>query len=209
MASIPSKFTSATLVIAIAGCITGCTTMPAGQSGFLSTYAVQKPDADDKASHCRAASAALVDPSPVRLGEVEWRAQGVAKITVEDQEHLVTHLRGALEQQMHALPTAPGGRSVVVRAAITRVVTVSPALNALSTVALFVPLDRGGAAVEIEALDSETHRQLAVLKRGYYAPPWNLVAQFSRLGPAEFAIRKASVEFASRLHSDAACRAIP
>ena len=129
---------------------------------------------------------------------MEWRA--TASISVEDQARLLAQLHTALEQRVHELPAAPGGHAVTIRAAITRVETISPSLNVLSTLAVFAPLEQGGAAVEIEAVDSDTGQQYAVLKQGYFAPPWKLSAQFRSLGPAEVAIRKASVDFASVLH---------
>jgi hypothetical protein len=87
----------------------------------------------------------------------------------------------------------------VLRAAITRIETVSPALNTLSALVLVVPLDRGGAAVEIEAVDPQTGRQLAALTQGYFAPLTELKARFSKLAPAEIAVRKAAADFAALL----------
>jgi Protein of unknown function (DUF3313) len=188
------------LAITLATSIAGCSTMSANQSGFLSHYPDQKSDSSDTLRSSLEAATALIDPSRVKLGEVEWRATASAEISAADQAHLLAQLHTALEQRIHELPPAPGGHAVTIRAAITRVETISPPLNVLSTLAVFVPLEQGGAAVEIEAVDSDTGQQYAVLKQGYFAPPWKLAAQFRRLGPAEVAIRKASVDFASALH---------
>ena len=87
------------------------------------------------------------------------------------------------------------GRPAVLRAAITRVETVSPALNALSALVLVVPLDRGGASVDIEALDPDTGKQLAALTQGHFAPLSELKAHFSKLAPAQLALRKAAADF--------------
>jgi hypothetical protein len=108
---------------------------------------------------------------------------------------LLAQLRTELQQRVQALPAQPLGRPAVLRAAITRVETVSPALNTLSALLLVVPLDRGGAAVEIEAVDPQTGRQLAALTQGYFAPMSELKARFSRLAPAEIAVRKAAADF--------------
>jgi hypothetical protein len=62
-------------------------------------------------------------------------------------------------------------------------------------VLLFGPLDRGGAAVEIEAVDPQTGRQLAAMTQGYFAPLSELKARFSKLAPAEIALRKAAADF--------------
>jgi hypothetical protein len=70
----------------------------------------------------------------------------------------------------------------------------------VSTLLLSVPLDRGGAAVEIEAVDPQTGRQLAALRWGYFAPLSDITARFSKLAPAEIAVRKAAVDFVSLLN---------
>ena len=100
---------------------------------------------------------------------------------------------------MRACAAAPQGRPVVVRAAITRVETVSPALNAVSALLFVVPLDRGGAAVDVEALDPGTGRQLAALTMGYFAPLSELKSHFNKLAPARLALHKAANDFGALL----------
>jgi hypothetical protein len=97
------------------------------------------------------------------------------------------------------LPAAPHGRPVVLRAAITRVEPVSAGLNTASALLLFVPIDRGGAAVEIEAIDVHTGEQLAAMRSGYFPPMTELKARFGKLAPAEIALRKAAADFARLL----------
>jgi hypothetical protein len=96
---------------------------------------------------------------------------------------------------VQALPAQPQGRPAVLRAAITRVETVSPLLNTLSSLVLTIPLERGGAAMEIEAVDPQTGRQLAALTPGWRAPVTELMVRFSKLAAAEVAIRKAASDF--------------
>jgi hypothetical protein len=62
------------------------------------------------------------------------------------------------------------------------------------------PLDRGGAAVEIEAVDTGSGNQLAAMSMGYFAPMSDLQARFSTLAPATIALNKESAEFGSLLH---------
>jgi Protein of unknown function (DUF3313) len=97
------------------------------------------------------------------------------------------------------MPKISAGRPVIIRAAITRVVTVSPLVNTVGTILLVGPLDRGGAAVELEAVDAETGTQVAALKFGHYPPLSDLAARFSRLSPAEIALKKAVVDFSELL----------
>ena len=104
-------------------------------------------------------------------------------------------LRSELQQRVQALPAQPLGRPAVLRAAITRVETVSPLLNTLSSLVLTIPLERGGASMEIEAVDPQTGRQLAALTPGWRAPVTELMVRFSKLAAAEVAIRKAAADF--------------
>ena len=104
-------------------------------------------------------------------------------------------LRSELQQRVQALPAQPQGRPAVLRAAITRVETVSPLLNTLSSLVLTIPLERGGAAMEIEAVDPRTGHQLAALTPGWRAPVTELMARFSKMAAAEIAIRKAAADF--------------
>jgi hypothetical protein len=184
------KFLSIAFVISLGAC---STTMPSTQSGFLTG------DADLKSSEAGGARArraqVAVDPARVHIGEIKWMVPTRTDISSDERSALLTLLRDELEMQVQQLPAVPGGRPVVLRAAVTRVDTVSPALNALSAALLLIPLDRGGAAVEIEAIDADTGTQVAAIQLGYFAPLSDLFARFSKLAPAEIALRKAAAEF--------------
>ena len=136
-----------------------------------------------------------IDPARAQLGEVAWLAEPRTDLTTDEQRQLVELLCTQLRSSLQKLPPAPGGRPVVVRAAITRMEPVSPALNTVSTLLLVAPWDRGGAATEIEAVDAETGMQLAAIRMGYFAPMSDIKARFSKLSPAEIAIRKAVTDF--------------
>jgi Protein of unknown function (DUF3313) len=184
------RLTLASLTVSLAAC---GTTMNTSQSGFLSSYRDLTPNADASASTLRPTEA--IDPSRVRLGEIEWRGNGKTDLSTEEQTQLVSLLRTELQSRLAQMPQNTGGRAVVIRAAITRVEVVSPALNTLSTVFLFAPLDRGGVATEFEAIDGNTGKQLGAMTAGYYAPLSELSARFSKLAPAELAIKKAAEDF--------------
>lgn len=94
------------------------------------------------------------------------------------------------------LPQNPSGKAATLRAAITRVETVNAAVNTVATVLLIGPLDRGGAAFEMEAVDPANGKQLAAMTLGYFAPITDLKARFSKLEPTEIAVRKAAKDFA-------------
>lgn len=187
---------AATAVASLAAC---GTVMPTAQSGFLSDYTVLA-GAPDEASASRV-SADRIDPARVSVDAVAWRVTNSVDISTEEREALLAQLRTELQQRLSALPAQPQGRPAVLRAAITRVETVSPMLNALSALLLTVPLDRGGAAVEIEAVDLQTGRQLAALTQGYFAPVSELKARFKKMAPAGIAVRKAAADFMPLMQS--------
>ncbi|WP_088279983.1 DUF3313 family protein [Ideonella sp. A 288] len=186
------------IAIATIAALSVCSTvMTTAHSGYLSDYSALA-EAPDAASASRAAARAI-DPAQVSISEVVWRVDARSDIGNDERDALLAQLQRELQQGVQALPASPQGRPAQIRAAITRVETVSPALNTVGTLLLIGPLDRGGAAVEIEAVDRLTGRQLAALRLGYFAPLSDIEARFSKLAPAEIALRKAAVDFAALL----------
>ena len=181
---------AATAVASLAAC---STVLPTAHSGFLSDYTALAGGPD--AAAASRASVDRIDPARVTVDAVAWRVAGSAEISAEEREALLALLRSELQQRVQALPAQPQGRPAVLRAAITRVETVSPLLNTLSSLVLTIPLERGGAAMEIEAVDPQTGRQIAALTPGWRAPVTELMVRFSKLAAAEVAIRKAAADF--------------
>jgi hypothetical protein len=181
---------AATAVTSLAAC---STVLPTAHSGFLSDYTALAGGPD--AAAIRRASADRIDPARVTVDAVVWRVTGSADISTEEREALLALLRSELQQRVQALPAQPQGRPAVLRAAITRVETVSPLLNTLSSLVLTIPVERGGAAMEIEAVDPQTGHQLAALTPGWRAPVTELMVRFSKMAAAEIAIRKAATDF--------------
>lgn len=181
---------AAIAVASLAACSTG---LPTAHSGFLSDYPTLAGGPD--AAAASRASEEPIDPARVTVDAVAWRVTGTSDISIEEREALLALLRSELQQRVQALPARPQGRPAVLRAAITRVETVSPLLNTLSSLVLTIPLERGGAAMEIEAVDPQTGRQLAALTPGWRAPVTELMVRFSKMAAAEVAIRKAASDF--------------
>jgi hypothetical protein len=188
------KLSIALGAVALVGLLTACSTMMTAPSRhFLSDNVEIAPNGRAGASVRR--STVAIDPARTQLGEVAWLAEPRADLTADEQRQLVELLGTQLRSSLQKLPPAPSGRPVVIRAAITRVEPVYPALNTVSTLLLVAPWDRGGAATEIEAVDAETGQQLAAIRMGYFAPMSDIKARFSKLSPAEIAIRKAVTDF--------------
>lgn len=200
------------LAVACVAVVSACSTMMTSPPG-------DSPSAGAALSSDRGGSAGrrsshVIDPARVTLGDIEWHVPASDGVDDEERRLLLRQLGDELTARVHDLPAAPQGRPAVLRAAITRVETVSPALNAVSALVLVVPLDRGGAAVDIEAIDGDTGEQLAALTLGHLAPLSEFRAHLSRLAPAQLALRKAATEFAGLLRpvvaSDAeAYRSLP
>ncbi|TKI04472.1 DUF3313 family protein [Martelella alba] len=177
--------------------LSACSTdMPTRQSGFLSDYHHLSPMTVAGGQALK--SDVPVDPAHITITDIQWRVKD-DHLTPTERNDLLNTLRSELQTQLNHLPANPGGRSADVRAAITNVVTVSPSLNVLSTALIAAPLDRGGAAVEIEAIDSQTRQQLAALNLGYYSPMSDIKARFSKLASARIALDHASEDFGQLL----------
>ena len=174
------------------------TVMPSAQSGFLSDYTALKAMPD--ASSANRAALEPIDPAQITIEAVVWRAKSTTDISTDERSALAEVLRSELAQRVQAMPPVAHGRAATLRAAITKIETVSPALNTVATVLLFGPLDRGGAAVEIEAIDPQTGHQLAAMTQGYFAPLSEFKARFSKLVPAEIALRKGAADFVPLLN---------
>jgi hypothetical protein len=189
------RWAQAALLAAIAVAASGCSTMQATKNGYLTDYSKITVDAEGGRGEFRAGPP--IDPARTRLTEVRWVVQGDVGVSPADQAKLVATFKEELNRALAALPPRPDGRPAEVRAGITVVKTVSPVLNVATTLLLFIPVDEGGAAVEIEALDDETRQQLAALIQGYHAPMSEFAARFSTLAPAELALKKAAQDYAA------------
>jgi hypothetical protein len=171
--------------------------MQATDTGFLENRSAMTTSKDGSTAYYR--SPTPVDPHQVRALSVEWAMPAGAAIPEAERARLATTLEAAIAREAEALPQSTGGRPVVIRAVITRVESVSPVLNVLTAVFLTVPLDRGGAAVEIQVLDAETLQPLASMAHAYFAPMAEFRARFSALAPAELALNAAAIELANLL----------
>lgn len=196
------KLTSPFYILIACSFLAACgTVMKAEQTSFLSSYAGLTTGVDEGQATRRAHSG--IDPARVQLGEVVMQPGVGVALSFEERTQLAALLRQQLQQRVLEMPKNPAGQAAVLRAAITKVETVSPGLNTVGTLLLIGPLDRGGAAFEIEAVDPVNGTQLAALKLGHYAPISELRARFSKLEPTEIAVRKAAKDFVALLEAPA------
>ena len=173
--------------------------MQATDTGFLENRSAMTTSKDGSTAYYR--SPTPVDPHQVRSISVEWTMPVDAMVPETERARLIAALKAAISREAEALPHSVDGRPVVIRAVITRVESVNPALNVLTSVFLTVPLDRGGAAVEIQVLDAETLQPLASMAHAYFVPITEFKARFSALAPAELALNAAAVELSKLLRN--------
>ena len=186
------------LLVSVAS-LSACSTMQATDIGFLKNRSEMTRSQDGSTAYFR--SQTSVDPHQVRSLSVEWAMPIDAGISETERTRLISTLQAAISRETEALPKNAEGHPVIIRAVITRVESVSPALNVVTAVLLTVPLDRGGAAVEIEVLDADTRQPLASMAHAHFAPLSEFKARFSALAPAELALNAAAVDLAKLLRS--------
>jgi hypothetical protein len=177
--------------------LAACSTMQATDTGFLKNRNEMTTSKDGSTAYFR--SLTLVDPHQVRSISVEWALPIDVGVPETESARLIYTLKSAISRETESLPKGIGGHPVVIRAVITRVESVNPAFNVLTSVFLTVPLDRGGAAVEIQVLDADTLQPLASMAHAYFAPLSEFRARFSALAPAELALNAAAIELAKLL----------
>ncbi|MDH0865633.1 DUF3313 family protein [Mitsuaria sp. GD03876] len=87
-------------------------------------------------------------------------------VSADTSKQVIDALQNTLDKEVRQTfklsDRSTGGAAVVLRVRITRITEASPALNALTT-ALVGPLRNGALAAELEAVDAETGRQLALM----------------------------------------------
>ncbi|GEM_PF-870281 len=179
--------------------LAACSTMQATDTGFLENRSAMTTSKDGSTAYYR--SPTPVDPHQVRSISVKWAMPVDVMVPETERARLITALKDAIFREAEALPQSVDGRPVVIRAVITRVESVNPALNVLTSVFLTVPLDRGGAAVEIQVLDAESLQPLASMAHAYFVPITEFKARFSALAPAELALNAAAVELSKLLRN--------
>jgi len=111
-----------------------------------------------------------IDKKNFKQEELQTAVSGFRKIMIEglSPEYLVVE--------------EPGPKVLRIRSTITDIDTSNPALNVLTTLALFVPLDMGGAAIEVEFFDSITGERVAAMVDQKTGTPLQLKSSFSRFG---------------------------
>ena len=174
------KFTIALLMSCLLLVLNGCSTMQATNSGMLTEDA----------------KALTADSQKIA---VSWHVDSTTLINTKEQGALNALLVNSLESELTKIQDNNKFANIRIRAAVTRVETVSEPLNWLSTIVAFMPLDRGGVAVEFEAFDITTRQSVTQLNFAQWTPMSEFFARFDRMSPAEIGMTSAANAFVTQL----------
>jgi len=180
----------------------GCATSTQTRSGFLSGYGNLKPIPTSPGLFAEKDAVCDTHRS-IRVAPVAWQVAGEnpGALDEHDRNDLCLFAQSALEHAITGvLPTPPAGRHPLeLRSTITRVETSNPALNVVSTFALFMPLNNGGICLEWKLVEPASEKILAQGVAVQTGKPWQFKASFESLGHAKAGLVKISSELASYL----------
>lgn len=177
------KLKSVLIISCLLFTISGCSTMKTTNSGFLTK----------QVSTLNANSTNV---------SVSWHINNPQLITAEEQRSLTNKLTSSLKNELVNVHDTKKLSNIRIRAVVTRVETVSAPLNWLTTLIVFAPLDRGGVAVEFEAFDITTMKQVVRLNFAQWTPISEFTARFNRLAPAEIGMATAANAFITKLQKN-------
>lgn len=182
----------------IGGLLGACATpAPPPRSGFLSDELVLRADRygnqnllwwERPGFDWNRYKRVMLDPVAVSYaGEAKGKSVDPAEL-----EHLADELRAAVAAELegsYPVVDQPGPEVLRIRAAMTEVIPANPALNVVTTVLAFVPLDMGGAAIEAEFIDSVSNERMAAMAERKSGTPFDVKSGFTSLGHARAAFR--------------------
>lgn len=199
------------LLFGLIAVLSGCAGTPPN-SGFLKDYSGLKEDIYGDRSlrwwekadfNWKQYQKVMLDPVVVYYHpEAKYRQidpEAVTKLTGYFREVVVEELADEFP-----VVTEPGPDVLRIRAAITEIVPANPAINIITTAAVFVPLDMGGAAIEAEFIDSVSGEVLAAMidkKLGNPVDP-RFYRGFTTLGYAKGAFSAWAAELKEALRTN-------
>lgn len=120
------------------------------------------------------------------------------KLKQEELQTAVNGFRKTILEELspeYIVVNEPGPNVLRIRSIITDIDTSNPALNTLTTVALFLPLDMGGATIQVDFFNSITGERVAAMVDQKTGTTLQFKNGFSRFGHAKGAF----VEWAKEL----------
>jgi hypothetical protein len=193
------KNLTASLIAMTVSILTACTSISPTQSTLTRPHELKQADDGSK----RYLKAPLTIQSEIFIADIAVKLQdgNRATLTSEDQIALSSELRNQLVASLgnaYKLVQTPSATSLTLHATITDVRTSSVVGNIVSTLLLFVPADKGGAAAEFElkATSGERVAAMSVATQGKFA---QFEGAYSRLGQAKLALEAHAKSLAALL----------
>lgn len=162
----------------------GCTTHPTRSDFLESNVELQASPCDksllwwEKPGFCwYDYGKVMIDPVVLKCNPSQLTTQELATISSDIYRILEEHL-----YPEYPIVNNPSPGTLRIRSAITSINTSSPALNLVSTAALFIPLDMGGASIEVEFLDAVSGKRLAAMADTKQGTPLQFIQCFQPLG---------------------------
>lgn len=200
-----SNSCNASLALCLASCLlVGCASVgPPPLSGFLGNYEEFRVDPRDASLlwweradfDWRRYRGVMLDPVTICFhplaSDRRIRPDELVRLTEAFRDAVVAELG-----QDYVVTDEPAPDVLRVRCAITDVVPVQPVVNLVSELSLFVAVDIGGAAIEVEFLDSTSGERLAAGVDQKFGRSIDCIGGLTRLGHA----RRAFDAWARDLH---------
>lgn len=182
--------------------LAGCATNQPTTTGYLSAYDALKPVAGQPGLTAQRletwSRTARIAVAPVAWSVPVTSGDSVSAVRQQELTALAaSELTAALTSSGPAGASAPAAE---LRAAITRVEVSNPAVNVVSTIALFAPLDNGGICVEWQLVEPATNRILARGVAVQTGKPWNFKSSFTATGHAALGLKKIAGQIATYLN---------
>ena len=177
--------------------LSACATAPP-HSGFLHDYSNLQPDPEDesllwwekKNVNWKSYNRLMIDPVVIYLHPDAKNRQIDPAVLKE----LTDYFRNTVileVQDAYPVVDKPGPDVLRIRAAITDIIPANPLINTTMILAVGLPVDMGGAAMEAEFLDSMTDKPLGSVvdkKVGLPVDPSDYIQGFTRWGHAKMAL---------------------
>ena len=198
------------LIAASVTLISSCTTTaPPPTSGFLGGYEEFAPDPADasllwweqEGFDWTDYRSVIIDPVSIYY---HHEAQGREILPDELAKLTEAFYQAVIDELGDEYPVVerPGADVLRIRCAITDVIPANVSLNVVTSMVAFVPVDMGGAAIEVEFLDSVTGERLAAGVDQKLGTPVDGITGFTRLGHAKSAFREWAKELRAALETN-------
>jgi Protein of unknown function (DUF3313) len=203
---VPALARAGALLAVMVG-LAGCAVQAPGPTGFLGDRTDPRPDNHGNSGLPWSARAGfdgtqckrlMLDPLVVHL-PAQALGSGLSPETPKRLSDESRDIVVAERSPDRPVANQPGADVLRIHAAIIDVVPASPALNVLTTVVAFVPMDMGGASLENEFLDSQTGARPAAMAGTRRGTRTELKGGSVELGPARSAMKPWAVALKTAL----------